>query len=137
MKLATQVVLALARLCWMGPSSPSFKGPEPPPNFRSIFVMAKWLDGLRCPWDFVSWGPSLPLQKAAEPPPRFSADVYCGQTCGWIKMALGMEVGLSPGHIVLGGDPAAVPQKGGRAPNFRPIFVAKRLDTSRCHLVWK
>ena len=26
--------------------------------------------------------------------------VYCGQTVGWIKMKLGMEVGLGPGHIV-------------------------------------
>jgi len=27
--------------------------------------------------------------------------VYCGQTDGWIKMPLGMEVGLSPGHSLL------------------------------------
>jgi len=26
--------------------------------------------------------------------------MYCGQTAGWIKMPLGMEVGLDPGHIV-------------------------------------
>jgi len=32
--------------------------------------------------------------------------VYCGQTAGWIKMVLGMEVGLSPGDFVLDGDPA-------------------------------
>jgi len=31
---------------------------------------------------------------------------YCGQTVGWIKMLLGTEVGLRPGHIVLDGDPA-------------------------------
>ena len=35
--------------------------------------------------------------------------VYCGQTVGWIKMKLGTEVGLGPGHIVLHGDP--VPRK--------------------------
>ena len=36
---------------------------------------------------------------------------------GWmIKMALGMEVGLGPGHIVLDGEPVPLPQKGGRAP---------------------
>jgi len=33
--------------------------------------------------------------------------VYCGQTVGWIKMKLGMEVGLIPSHNVLDGDPAA------------------------------
>jgi len=41
--------------------------------------------------------------------------VYCGQTVGWIKMKLGMEVGLVPGHIVLDGDPP--PQKG-HSPQF-------------------
>ena len=61
--------------------------------------------------------------------------VYCGQMVGWIKMKLGMQVGLGPGHIVLDGDPAPLPQRG-TAPNFRPIFVvAKWLDGSRCHLV--
>ena len=30
--------------------------------------------------------------------------LYCGQTVGWIKMKLGVEVGLGPGHIVLEGD---------------------------------
>jgi len=32
--------------------------------------------------------------------------VHCGQTAGRIKMKLGVLVGLSPGHIVLDGDPA-------------------------------
>jgi len=51
-------------------------------------------------------------------------------------MALGMEMGLRPGHIVLDGDPA--PQKGNRAPILRPIVImAKQLDASRCHLVWR
>jgi len=60
--------------------------------------------------------------------------VLC-QTDEWIKMKLGMQVGLGPGHIVLDGDPAPLPQRG-TAPNFRPIFVvAKWLDGSRCHLV--
>ena len=46
----------------------------------------------------------------------------------WIKMSLGMEVGLGPGDFVLDGDPVPFP---------RPIsIVAKRLDASRCHLVW-
>ena len=31
---------------------------------------------------------------------------YCIQTAGWIKMPLGVEVGLGPDRIVLGGDPA-------------------------------
>jgi len=34
------------------------------------------------------------------------------QTAGWIKTALGMEVGLGPGHIVLDGDPALLHKMG-------------------------
>jgi len=44
-------------------------------------------------------------------------------------MALGTEVGLGPGHMVLDGDTSTLPKKG--HPNFQPIFiVAKRLDAS-------
>jgi len=130
-------------------------------------------------------GTLLPPPQKGFRAPKFSAHVYCGQTARWIKMALGMEVGLSPGDFVLDGDPAPLPKRGaeppspifspcllwpngwmnqdgtwhggrpwsrphcavgtqlpspeeGRAPNFRPIFiVAKRLDASRCHLVWR
>jgi len=44
--------------------------------------------------------------------------VYCGQTVGWIKMKLGMQVGLGPGHIVLDGEPAAPLPKGHSPPEF-------------------
>jgi len=40
---------------------------------------------------------------------------------GWIKMPLGTEIGLSPGHIVLDGDPA--PPKGAQQPPS-PQFLA-------------
>jgi len=65
--------------------------------------------------------------------------VYCGQMVGQIKMKLGVQVGLSPGHIVLDGDLAPHPQKVGTVfPNFRPMSIAaKWLDESRCHLVWR
>jgi len=80
--------------------------------------------------------PLLPKKKA-EPPPKVSAHFYCGQTAGCIKMPLGTEVDLSPGDFVLDGDP--VPNKGAEPPlNFRPNFiVAKRLDASTCHLLWR
>jgi len=48
--------------------------------------------------------------------------VHCSQTVGRIKMKRGTQVGLGPGHIVLGGDPALLPLKGhSPPPNFRPI----------------
>jgi len=50
--------------------------------------------------------------------PQFSAHVYCGQTAGWIKMALGMEVGLGPSYTVLDGDPAPLPHKGAELPTI-------------------
>jgi len=40
------------------------------------------------------------------------------QTAAWIKMPLGVELGLGLGHIMLDGDPA-LPQKGSTAlPKF-------------------
>jgi len=44
--------------------------------------------------------------------------VNCGQTVGWIKMPLGVEVDLGPGHIALGGDLA--PKKGAQSPILGP-----------------
>jgi len=32
------------------------------------------------------------------------AHVYCGQTAGWMKMPLGVEIGLGQGRVVLDGD---------------------------------
>ena len=56
--------------------------------------------------------------------------VYCGQTVGWIKMKLRMEVGLGPGHwiglslgdIVLDGHPAP-PKSGTTPPVFGPCLL--------------
>jgi len=45
----------------------------------------------------VRWGPA-PSPKGGGPPPQFSAHVYCVQMDGWIKMTLGMEVGLGGPH---------------------------------------
>ena len=43
------------------------------------------------PGDFVLDGDPAPPQKKGQSP-QFSAHVYCGETAGWIKMPLGMEV---------------------------------------------
>jgi len=37
---------------------------------------------------------------------------------GWIKMPVGMEVGLGPGNFVFDGDPAPLLQKGTEPPIF-------------------
>jgi len=57
--------------------------------------------------------------------------VYCGQTVGRIKMKLGIQVGLGPGHIVLDGDPAPLPPKGAEPPPL-PIFGRYLLRPNGC-----
>jgi len=53
------------------------------------------------PGDFVLDGEPAPLpQKGGGSPPKFLPHVYCGQTAGWMKLVLDMEVGLSPGDFV-------------------------------------
>jgi len=60
-------------------------------------------------------GTQLSSPKRGQHSPQFLAQVYCGQTAGWIKMPLGTEAGLSAGDIVLDRDPA--PPKG-HSPQF-------------------
>jgi len=49
--------------------------------------------------------------------------VHCGQTVGCIKMKLGMQVGLGPGHIVLHVDPAPLPQRDTAPSIFDPYML--------------
>jgi len=55
-------------------------------------------------------GRPRPWPHDGDPAPQFSAHVHCGQTAGWIKTALGTEVGLGLGHIVLDGNPSPLPK---------------------------
>jgi len=61
--------------------------------------------------------PLSPLQKGRQSP-QFSVHVCGGQRAGWIKIPLGMELGLDPDHTVLDRDPAPPPKKG----HSRPLF---------------
>ena len=50
--------------------------------------------------------------------------VYYGQTVGWIRMPLGMVIGLGARHIVLDADPS--PKRGTASlPNFWPMSVVE------------
>jgi len=51
---------------------------------------------------------------------------YCGQTVGRIKMKLGMQVDLGPGHIVLDEDAGPPPPKGHSPANFQPTSVVAK-----------
>ena len=64
------------------------------------------------------------------PPPRdnaqFSAHVSSGQMAGWIKVPLGMEIGLGSGDIVLDGDQLPLSKKGGTTPpNLWPMYCGQ------------
>ena len=67
-------------------------------------------------WIFRTFGPNWRLCGVL--------DVCCGHVAKWIKMPLGREVGLGPGHIVLHGYPAA-PQKKGHSRHliFGPCLL--------------
>jgi len=109
-----------------GPSSPSPQRAPPPtldlyllrPNGCIDQDAAWYRDRPRPSRLCVRWEHRSPPQKGGGTP-KCSAHVYCGQTAGWIKMALGMEVGLSPGDFVLDGDPAP---SSNRRRILTPIF---------------
>ena len=80
-----------------------------------------WHAGMPRSWpNCVRWGSRSSLPPKGDSPIQFSAHVYCGQTARWIKMPLGMEIGLGRGHIVLDEDQAPLP-KGAQPLNFRPV----------------
>jgi len=62
-------------------------------------------------------GARSPLPKGVQTP-QFSAHICCGQTAAWIKLSLGMELGLDLGDFVLDVDPVAPSPKGGGPPKF-------------------
>jgi len=76
-----------------------------------------WHAGRPPPWPHcvIDGDPAHPPPKGQSP--QFSAHICCGEMAGWIKMPLGMEVGLGPGDFMLDVDYA--PQNGGgAAPTF-------------------
>ena len=83
-------------------------------------------------WGLLDGDPAALPKKGQSPP--FLAHVYCGQTAGWIKMALGMEVSLGAGHIVLDGDPAPLPKKGAELPIFSPFYCGQTAGCIRMPL---
>ena len=126
------------------------KGAEPPPQFSAHFYcgqtarcikMPLGMDVGLSPGNFVLDGDLVfpPKQRGAKPPSQFSAHFYCAQTAGCIKMPLGIEVSLSPCEFVRWGPSPLPPKRGGASLlAFQPLsIVAKRLDASRCHLVWR
>ena len=64
--------------------------------------------------------------------------VYCGQKVSWIKLPLGTEVGIGPGHTVLDGDPFHSTERGTAAPFFQRLQThasLRRINRGPC-LLW-
>ena len=130
------------RLCVRrGPSPLTQKGSKPPPQFSAHFFcgqtarcieMPLGMDVGLSPADFVlDRDPVTPPQKVGGAA-KFSAHIYCDRTAGWIKMPLATR------RLCFRWGPSPYPKGVEPLPNFRPIsVVAKRLDASRCHLVWR
>jgi len=100
-----------------GDPAPSQKGGAAPSLIFGPFLLwpydwkhqdATWYEGRPQPRGLCArWGPRSPSPKRGRSCRlQFSAHVYCGQTAEWIRMILGMKVGLSPGALVLDRDPS-------------------------------
>jgi len=139
MPLGTEVDLGPGVIVLDGnPTRPQRGGTAPP-----ILAHVLWPNGCMDQGATWCWGSHRPqatlcymrtqlLLKRGTPPPVFGPCLLC-QRAGWMKIPFGMEVGLSPGDIVLNGDSAPL-ERGTAPPTFRPMsIVAKWLDGSRCH----
>jgi len=113
------------------------KGAEPPsPIFRPFLLWpngcmhqnATWYRARSRPRRLcVIWGPRSPLcQRGTDP--QFSAHIFCCQMAAWIKMSLGMELGLDLGDFcVRWGSHCTLPQNGdcleGKGENYQVCSV--------------
>jgi len=90
--------------------------------------------------DFVFDGDSTPPPQKGDRAPKFSAHVYCGRTAGMDQDGTWHGGRPRPRRLCVRWRPSPLPQKGAEPlTNFRPKLisvVAKRLDASRCHLIW-
>jgi len=99
MKLGMQVGLGPGHTVLDGDPAPSTERGTATPDIRNLWVQA------------------LPASVYS------TVHVYCSQTAVWIKMKLGMDVGIGLHQIVLNGDPAPLPQRGTAPSHQKRNFV--------------
>ena len=91
------------------------------------------------PGDFVLDGDPVPSPKGGGLPPSPIFGPFLLWLKGWMHQDATWYGGRPhPRRLYVRWGPCPSPKRGGAPlPNFRPIsIVAKRLDASRCHLVW-
>ena len=96
-----------------------------------------WHAGRPRPWPHcVRWWPSSPSPKGAQPP-IFGAYLLRPNGC-MDQDVTWYEARPRPRRLCVRWEPRSPSPKGAEPPNFRPMsIVAKALDGSRCHLVWR
>jgi len=75
-------------------------------------------------------GPSSPTERGTAAAAHFSAHVYCGHTAGWIRIPLGMKIGLGSGDDVRWGHSSPT-ERGQQPPLFGPCLLWPNGRTSR------
>ena len=123
------------------------KGTEPAPQFSAHFYCGQTAGCIKMPLgtevglssgDFVLDGDPAPSPKRGRNPQIFGPCLFWPN--GWMDQD-GIWHGGRPRPrrlCVRWGPHSLLRKKGAEPPNFRPIFtVAKRLDASRWHLVWR
>jgi len=118
-------------------SSPPIFGPCPLSPNGWMDQDANWYGGRpHSKRHCVRWGPSSPSQKRGTvTAPHFLARLLWPN--GWIDQDATRYEGRPRPHCVRWG-PSSLPKKAQQPPNFWPMYtVAKWLDISRCHLVWR
>ena len=102
MPLGTKVALGPGHIVLdVDPASPSEKGHTP--QFSAHVYCGQIVAHVSYSWALV-WASPYPVGRSLSVLSVMM--LCCGQTVGWIKMKLGVEVGLRSGHVVLDGDPA-------------------------------
>ena len=126
MPLCREVGLSTSDIVLDGDPAPLPKTGRAPIFGPGLLWPASWMDqdttwhgGRSRPRPHCArWGPTSHSQKRGVAAP-ISDPCLLWPNAGWMKMPLSTEVDLSPGHIVLDGDPVHPSQKGHSSP---PLF---------------
>jgi len=145
MKLGLQVGLGPGHTVRRGPSSPPSKGHNP--QFLVHICCGQMAGWIKIPLGtevglgqaiYVRWGPRCLPKKGRSP-----LQIFCPCLLwlnGWLDQDGTWHGGRpQPRRRCVRWGPSPSPKRGqSPLPNFRPIsIVAKQLDASRCHLVWR
>jgi len=130
MPLGIKVGLSLDGIVLDGDPAPPRKGAQHSPLFGPCLLPngwmhhdSAWYGGRPRPRRHcVRWGRS-PSHGKGHSSPHFSSHVYCGQTAECIRIALGTEVDLGQGDIVLDGTQLPRLKRAQQLPLFGPCLL--------------